>query len=215
MSFLTNQLPAIALFTGSETLNADTNLAAGVTPSQEAVSLATLVLILRTMQNSLSKTMVDGTIYYTAIDIGVSYDPAPQGSNQSLQSYKVTGVNVPVGATGGTDTWHVAIYNSAGVLVGRSATAGVTAGTALTIQQIPLAGASGAATGADAPITVNSGRYYVALQGNGNTANFLSINSPIWPTPTGSQTGTAGTLAALSPIADDYTADLGPQVSLY
>lgn len=212
MGFLTEGLPALALFSGSETINADTQLTAGAIPQSESISLAKLVLLLRTMQNSLSKTMVDGTIYYSQFNVGYTYTPTPRGSAIPENSYAITGINIPVGGTGGTNTWHVGLYNSAGVLVGRSATAGVTAGTALTIQQFPLYLPDGSTLG---PVTITSGTYYIALQSNGNTATFLTVNSPIWPLATGSQTGTAGTMAALSPIATTYTANLGPAASLY
>jgi hypothetical protein len=174
-----------------------------------------MALMLTTMLNTLSKTPVAGTIYYTRIDLGVEYDPTPQGADISLQPFTITGVNVPVGATGGTDTLHVGIWDSAGVLVGRSATAGVTLGTALTIQQVPLAGSSGAATGVDAPVTLPSGTYYVGVQLSGTTGRFQAINSPIWPVATGSQTGVSGTLPAISSVASTYTQNLGPMVSVY
>lgn len=209
--FLTNGLPALALFSGAETLNADSQQANGANPQSEKVSFAKLCMVLQTLQNSLSKTMVAGSIYYSQFDVGFTYTPTPRGTTIPENEYSVTGVNIPVGATGGTDTWHVGLYNSAGVLVGRSATAGVTAGTALTIQQIPFHGVDGATL---APITIKAGTYYIALQSNGTTANFRSINSPIWPLVTGSQTGVAGTLAAITPPAD-YTANLGPLASLY
>lgn len=212
MGFLTEGLPALALFTGSEEINADTQLTAGAIPQSEKIALYKLSLLLTTMLNSLSKTMVAGTIYYTEFRVGFTYTPTPRGSSISENSFSVTGMNVPVGGTGGTDTWHVGVYNSSGVLVGRSATAGVTAGTASTIQQIPLYQADGSTAG---PITLTSGTYYLALQSSGTTATFASINSPIWPLVTGSQTGAAGTLAAISSIATTYTANLGPRLSLY
>ena len=212
MPFLTDGLPGIGVPTGLESFAADTNAASGANPQQVKVDLYQLSLMLTTWLNSLSKTMVDGTIYYSEVELGAVYDPTPQGSNISEQSYTATGMNVPVGSTGGTDTWHVGVYNSAGVLVARSATAGVTAGTALTIQQIPFYGSDGATL---APVTLTSGTYYLALQGNGTTAKFLDINAPDWPKATGSQAGTAGTLAAITSIATTYTADLGPRLSLY
>ncbi len=211
MSFLTNQLPLLALFTGSETIPIDTNRANGAQTQQNTAELYKLAMVLITMLNTLSKTMVDGSIYYSQIEVGFTYDPTPQGSNIKENTYVTTGINIPVGSTGGTDTWHAALYNSAGVLVARSATAGVTAGTALTIQQIPWYGSDGAAL---APVTIQSGVFYLAIQSNGTTAKFLAVNSPIWPKVTGSQTGTAGTLAAITPPST-YTQNLGPMATLY
>lgn len=211
--FLSNGLPAFGLFTGREECVFDGNPAtAGTLPSQEKMAIYKLAMIMTTMLNSLSKTMVSGTIYYAQFGIGLTYTPTPRGSTINEQSFSVTGVNIPVGSTGGTDTWHVGVYNSAGTLVARSITAGVTAGTALTIQQFPLYQTDGSTIG---PVTLTSGTYYLALQGNGNTAKFLSINSPIWPINTGSQTGTAGTLATISSVATTFTANLGPLASLY
>ncbi len=210
--FLTEGLPALALFTGSEEINADTQQTAGAIPQSEKIAIYKLALLMTTMLNSLSKTMVSGTFYYNQFNVGYTYTPTPRGSAIPENSYSITGVNVPVGAVGGTDTFHVWLWNSAGVVIGRSATAGVTAGTALTIQQIPLYQPDGLTAG---PITITSGVYYIGIQSNGTTAKFLSINSPIWPLATGSQTGTAGTSAAIASIATTYTANVGAQLTLY
>lgn len=214
MGFLNEGLPALATFSGLEKLNADTQQAAGAIPQSEELSLSKLALILRSLTNSLSKTMVAGSIYYTQFSIGFTYTPTPRGTAIPENSYSVSGINIPVGAQGGTDTWHVGLYNSAGVLVARSILAGVTAGTALTIQQFPLYDVSGVVAATTTPIIITSGVYYIALQSSGTTANFLTINSPIWPGVTGSQTGVAATLAAITPPTT-YTANLGPQASLY
>lgn len=214
--FLNEGLPGLALFSGLEKFNADSQQANGAVPQSEAVALYKLSMVLTTMLNALNKTMVAGTIYYSQFDVGYTYTPTPRGSAIPENSYSVTGINIPVGGTGGTDTWHVGLWNSAGVLVGRSATAGVTAGTALTIQQFPLYQPDGSTAG---PVTITSGTYYIGLQSNGTTATFRTINSPIWgttatPIVTGSKTGSAGTLPAITP-ATTYTANVGPLASLY
>lgn len=211
MGFLNEGLPALATFTGAEELNADTQLAGGSMPQSEKIALYKLALLLTTMLNSLNKTMVAGSIYYEGIGVGFTYTPIPRGSAISENSFAITGVNVPVGATGGTDTWHVYVFNSAGTLVARSILAGVTAGTALTVQQIPLYQPDGATIG---PVTLPSGTYYIGLQSNGTTANFKSINSPIWPTFTSSQTGVAGTAPTFT-APTTFTANLGPLASFY
>ncbi len=210
--FINNGLPALGILTGSEEFNVDTQAAAGAIPQSEKIAMYKLSLLMTTMLNALDKTMVSGTFYYTQFNIGFTYTPTPRGSAISENSFSATGVNVPVGGTGGTDTWHVWVWNSAGVVVARSATAGVTAGTASTIQQIPLYQPDGSTVG---PVTLGSGVFYLGLQSNGNTATFKSINSPVWPLVTGSQTGTAGTSAAIATIATTYTANLGPRLSLY
>ncbi len=210
--FITEGLPALATFTGQEEFYSDSQITSGSQPQTEKVALYKLAMLMTTMLNSLSKTPVAATIYYSQYNIGFSYTPTPRGSVISEQSFGVTGVNVPVGATGGTDTLHVGVYNSAGVLVARSILAGVTLGTALTIQQVPLYQPDGATLG---PVTLTSGTYYIAVQLSGTTGRFQTINSPIWPYVTGSQTGVSGTLAVLTPIPTTYTANLGPLASLY
>lgn len=212
MGFLTEGLPGLATFTGLEEINMDTQATAGSIPQSVKLALYKQALLLTTMMNSLDKTMVAGTIYYAQFNLGFTYTPTPRGTAQSDNSFGVTGVNVPVGTPGGTDTWHVIVYNSLGVLVARSILAGVLAGTALTIQQVPLYSPDGATIG---PVTLPSGTYYLALQSSGTTAKFKSINSPVWPFVTGSQVGTVSSQAALSPIATTFTANLGPQLSLY
>lgn len=213
--FLTNGIIAAATFSGREESPWDVNpTSAGALPLQEKIALYKLAAMMTCMTNTLNKTMVAGTIYYSQINIGATYTPTPLGSGISEESFTLNGINIPVGTTGGTDTWYVALYNSAGVVVGLCATAGVTAGTASTIQQIPFYGSAGTG-GAASPITVTSGTYYMALQSSGTTATFKSINSPIWPYNTGSQTGVAGTLAAISAVSTTYTANLGPMATLY
>lgn len=209
--FLTPNVPSAALFTGQEKFYADTQAAGGAIPQSEAFALYKLALVMTTMLNSLDKTMVAGSIYYVGIGIGYIYTPTPRGSAISENSFSVTGINVPVGTPGGTDTWHVYVFNSGGTLVARSATAGVTAGTALTIQQIPLYLPDGSTAG---PVTLPSAQYYIGLQSNGTTAKFKSINSPIWSTNTSSQTGTAGTAPTFT-APTTYTANLGPLASFY
>lgn len=205
MSFLTNGLPSLAQFSGQEELPVDTNVIEGAVPQQSKIALYKLALLLTTMLNTLSKTMVAGSIYYTQFNIGASSDL----NQESVESFVLNGVNIPVG-TGGTDTWYVGLYNSAGVLVASGSTSGVTAGTSNTVQQIPFC--VGTTPTPTAPLP--SGTYYIALQSNGTTASFKAINSPIWPFVTGSQTGVAGTLAKITPPST-YTANLGPAASLY
>lgn len=205
MSFLTNQLPSVATFTGAEEAAFDTYLGSGAQPQSVKLALYKLALLMTCLGNGLSKTMVAGTRYYVGFFIGDTLASAPSTTQVSQENgLVITGVNVAVGATGGTDLWVVELHDSTGALVATSALAGTTAGTANTIQQIPFTAAA----------TINSGLYYIVLQSNGSTATFKSINSPIWPTYTGSATGTLGTSAAITPPTT-YTANLGAQVSLY
>ena len=217
--FLTNGLPLIGILTGKETLNSDTNGANGSQPQSVSISLAKLAVLETVLMNTLDKTMVAGDIYFSQFNIGVSETVVPDSSISTTpvatisdQSFSVTGINVAVGTPGGTDTWWAAIYNSAGVLVAQSIAAGVTAGTALTIQQIPMYQPGGVTIG---PVTLPSGTYYLALQSNGSTAKFKSINSPIWPLGTGHNGGSASQFPALSGTLTTYTANVGPMLSLY
>lgn len=207
MSFLTQDLPAIGGFTGLEDLCLDTNLPTGRQPQMVRCSLIKLAVLLLQLQNSLSKTMVSGTIYYSSFALGAtqSNPPASAGSVALMSPQTFTGMNVAVGTPGGTDNWQVAVYSSAGLLLANSIA--TLAGTALTFQQILFTAA----------ITLASGNYFLALQGNGTTAKFLAFNAPTAPTGfvTGSQVGVAGTLATLTPLSATYTANLGPMLSLF
>ena len=73
----------------------------------------------------------------------------------------LTGLAPHIGATGGTDKWIVALYDSGGNLIANSALAGATVGTANTWQ----------ATAFTTPYyVVGPGQYYGCLMSNGTTA---------------------------------------------
>ena len=96
--FLTEGLPSLATFTGSEEFYSDSQLAAGNQPQTEKIALYKLAMMMYTMMNSLSKTPVAGSIYYSQFNIGFVYTPTPRGAVISEQSFAATGVNVPVGS---------------------------------------------------------------------------------------------------------------------
>lgn len=204
MPFLTDAVPALATFTGAEELYLDTNLASGGQPQESKVAIYKLALLMTTMLNTLDKTMVAGTRYYVGYYVGSTTVPTPRGSTLSNQSFVITGVNVAVGSTGGTDLWNAELHDSTGATLATSLLTGTTAGTANTIQQLAFTAA----------VTIPSGLYYIVLQSNGTTAKFKTVNSPIWPTFTGSAIGTLGTAAAITPPTT-FTANLGPMASLY
>lgn len=194
--FLFNGVPQLALFTGAELMGMDTLNSQGRNPESGTFNLASLAIAMQFLGNSLSKTMVAGTMYYGGITVGVA-----------LQA---TGIEVLLGATGGTDKWTVAIWDSTGAIVATSDQAtGITAGTALSSQRLPFG-----VTGAETAVNIAAGSYFLGLQSNGTTANFRSINSPVWPFFTGTKTGSFSTIAALTP-ATTYTANLAPMASLY
>jgi hypothetical protein len=141
-----------------------------------------------------SVTDVAGTIWFSQL-----YVP---------YSATLTGACVLNGATVGTDKWIVALYNSNGVLVANSATAGTTTATASKYQCIAFA----------ATVTVyGPGTYYAALQGNGTTDNFQAYATGGAPTNYGtqSQTGTFGTVAAMTTPTVTFTTAKGPLMMVY
>lgn len=213
--FLFNGVPQIGLFTGAELMGVDTQNTQGLNPESGTFNLAQLATIMGMLGNRLSHATVAGTIYYAGTSFGLN----PPGAQNAFgvttlvtgAPLLATGVEVMVGATGGTDKWTVGVYNSAGALVAVSDTAtGITAGTANTVQRLPFG-----TLAAPTPVTLPAGNYFLALQSNGTTATFMAINSPVWPYFTGSQTGAFGTMAAISPLPTSYTANIGPAASLY
>lgn len=194
--FLFNGVPELGLVTGSELMGMDTQNTQGKNPESATLTLARLAIAMNMLGSSLDKTMVAGTFYYAGMNVGTAL--------------LATGIAVQVGATGGTDKWTVALWNSLGVLVAKSDSAtGITAGTALTTQRLPFG-----VTGSEAAVSVPAGSYFLGLQSNGNTAQFKSINAVTWPFNTGSTAGAFSTVPAITPPTT-YTANLGPQAALY
>lgn len=189
--WLSNGLPEINISTGSELFNVDTETANGVAPQSVSVSIQRLAQMMNFYGNVLDKTMVSGSRYYASFN--VAYGNV------------FTGVSVHVGSTGGTDNWIVELHGPTGLLLATSNTSGVTAGTANTWQQIPFTATYTATT---------TGVYFLALQSNGTTAKFASLNAPTSPKLTGSATGIFGTGASITPPTT-YTANLGPDALLY
>lgn len=188
--WLTNGIGLLAKFTGLEQLSADTGYAGGQNPQTAAFSLMQIAAAAAFLTNSASKTVVAGSRYIVDQPVG--------------QAMTVTGVNVLVGSTGGTDKWIAELHDSAGLLVATSALAGATTGTAGTYQQLAFT----------APVSIAPGTYYIAIQTNGTTATLGTLNSPTSPHVTGSATGVFGTSASITPPTT-YTANLGPLASLY
>lgn len=182
---LTPGLPVLGIATGNERFYADTNNSQGIQPESVALNAAHLATLLLYFGNFSSKTTVAGSRYYVgkAFDVGAT----------------LTGIEVLIGSTGGTDNWLVELHDSAGNLLATSNTSGVTAGTAGTWQQIPFT----------APITIAPGQYFLALQSNGTTAHPAVYNSPTSPLLTGSATGSFGTGASITPPTT-YTQAAGP-----
>ena len=89
--WLTDGFPQRAPFSGSEQLSIDTEQSGGAQPQTAMSTLMQLATALKWLANAEDKTMVAGTRYY------VNY---VLGSDATL-----TGIEVLVGGTGGTDLW--------------------------------------------------------------------------------------------------------------
>jgi hypothetical protein len=190
--WITNGVPPLTAAYGSEQFDTDTIFANGQNPQTASVPIMQLCNMISYFGNGLDKTMVSGTRYYSSYQVG-----NPQ---------VVTGIAIRVGGTGGTDNWIFELHGPTGLLLATTTTSGTTAGTANTWQKIDLT--------ATYNITV-PGTYFVAIQGNGNTAKFDSVNAPATTgLVTGSATGVFGTGASITPPTT-YTANLGPKVMLY
>lgn len=207
--WLSNGLANLTTFTGNELVTMDSESASGAAPTTGALSLQQVAMLASFYGNVSSKTTVAGTIYYATYVVTA---PSATSGVVNLSSTKLlTGINILVGSVGGTDTWIAGLYNSAGVLVASSTLSGTTAGTANTWQQLAFTTAYSAPPGV----------YLIAIQSNGTTAHPAMFNFPApavtssAPVLTGSQTGTAGTLAAIGTISTTYTANLGPYAFPY
>lgn len=190
--WINNGIPPLTAAYGSELFNVDTQFASGQNPQTASIPLSQLVNMISQFGNGLDKTMVAGSRYYSSIQFG-----NPQ---------VLTGLNVRVGTTGGTDLWNLELHSPTGALLATTLATGTTAGTASTWQQVAFT--------ATYNLTV-PGTYFVAIQSNGTTAKFDSYNSPTYTgLVTGSATGVFGTGASITPPTT-YTANLGPRITAY
>ena len=133
---------------------------------------------------------VDGQVFTSAIDI-----PA---------NCTLTGLSYLIGSVGGTDKAIAMLFDSAGTLLANSATAGVTVGSAATMQRLPFT----------APVAIEGpGRYFVGIQYNGNTAK---IRTQVWGDhPTAIDAQTFGVPANLGAVPTTFTTAYGPTVMTY
>lgn len=189
--WLSPGFPQRGLFTGSETIAPiDTQTAGGAVPQSASSTLVQLSAALKWLNAVADKTTVAGSRYYGSYVLG---------SNALL-----TGIQVLVGGTGGTDLWIFELHDSTGALVATTTTSGTTAGTANTWQRIAFTAAYQAVPGT----------YYLAVQSNGTTAKPAVYSSPGLPIVSGSATGTFATGAAITPPTT-YTASLAPMAMVY
>lgn len=189
--WITNGIPNNTIWTGAELFDLDTQNANGSNPQTASASTAQLAAAISYFGQVKDKTMVAGSRYYSSIVIG---NPAT-----------LTGIQVLVGSTGGTDLWIAELHSPTGALLATSTTSGTTAGTASTWQRLAFTSTYN--------LTV-SGTYWLAIQSNGTTAKLATLNSDVNPTLTGSATGVFGTGASITPPTT-YTANLGPMAMVY
>ena len=149
--------------------------AGGATPAVKTFPVYSDAGAPAALTTGTDQTPVSGTVYF--------------GSLQLAHRMEVTGVGYLVGSVGGTDSAIVAIYDTNGVVIANSATAGTTVGTTATVQEIDLT----AKIVLDAP-----GLYYVSVSMNGATAR-LRLGVAAGGRGS-SQTGTFGTLAAITTL---------------
>ncbi len=203
--WLTNGFQNAAFVYGGEKFPVDTSLPGGQLPQSEKISLQTLATAVLYLTNFASKTTVAGSRYFSSFDVNAPNPSAADGGADQLSPVAtITGVQVLIGGTGGTDKWIVELHDSTGALVATSALAGVLVGTTGTWQQFPFTSA----------VSLVPGTYFLVVQTNGNTAtpavyNFPAPVAATTPLLTGSATGVFGTSAAITPPTT-YTADVGP-----
>lgn len=124
------------------------------------------------------------------------------------EPFQATGIGVLVGATTGTNTIILSLYDASGGLVANTAIAGTTVGTANAFQEIAFTGG---------PINLPAGRYYCGLQMNGTTDKYRAIATATFVnvaggTVTGAAFGTM--LPAISPPTT-FTAAVAPICYVY
>jgi len=203
--WLTNGIQNAPTVYGGEKIPVDTNLPNGQNPQSEKIGLQTLAAAMLLLSNNTSKTMVAGTRYYSSFDITAPNPPLNDGGADQLSPVTtLTGIQVLVGGTGGTDKWIAELHDVNGVLLATSATAGTTTAAAGTWQQLAFT----------STLPLVPGTYFLTIQSNGTTATLATYNFPapvIATTPlvTGSVTGTFGTGANFTP-ATTYTTAVGP-----
>lgn len=121
-------------------------------------------------------------------------------------SSTVTGAQVLVGATGGTDNWLAGIANASGLVLGFSLA--TTAGTASGMQQFPFT----------QPLALQGpNTYYLFLQSSGTTATFQTHGIQNNMFPTGTLSTASGVLSATQLFTPNlgYTVAQGPIMSTY
>ena len=146
-----------------------------------------------TSLNTNGTTVVAGTQYCTEIQLGYSK--------------LATGLAILLGTTGGTDKHMVMLYDSGGNLLANSATAGVTAGSASTYEQISFTSPY---------YMVGPAQYFGCVQSNGTTATVrMLVTGTQDQYLTTSKTGTFGTVPATITAPTTFTTAVGPYEGIF
>lgn len=120
----------------------------------------------------------------------------------------LTGLAPLLGTVGGTDKHIVMLYDATGNLLANSATAGTTAGTASTYEQIPFT---------TKYYLVGPAKYYACMQTNGTTATVRMLVTSTQDTYTtkGITGQTFGTIPNPITVPTTFTTAVGPYWQLY
>lgn len=170
----------------------------------------------------VSVTTEGSLLRYTSIPIGdTAYSSLGTNTTDIAGQVWVTSIYIPVtktitklgflqGATATTDNTVLAIYNSAGTLIGNTALAGAVLSGANTFQEQVLTNpASGS-------LTLTPGLYFMSVQGNGTaagalktvaTATFINVVSEVI-------SGSFGVLPAIA-VPTTFTAGQAPIMSVF
>lgn len=121
----------------------------------------------------------------------------------------LTGIQYLIGSVGGTNNVIVELHDNAGVLLATSALAGTLVGTNGTMQSVPFT----------APIAIKGpALFYIAVQFNGTTAKFRTVNAATLGLAvtlhTGTSAGTFGVSANITP-GTGFVSDKGPIIATY
>lgn len=156
-----------------------------------------------------------GSVAYSSLGSNVSTGASTTLNGTDLfifqTPFSATGIGVMIGATTGTNTVILSLYDSTGALIANTTVAGTTVGLGGITngpQQIAFTGG---------PFTLQPGRYEVTLQMNGTTDKYRAIAASTFVDVTGwTLTGAAfGTQTPYISPPQTFTADKGPIVYLY
>lgn len=150
--------------------------------------------VAKTSINSTGTVLAATTMYCTELQVPFSK--------------LATGLAPLLGSVGGTDKHLVALYDSSGNLLANSATAGVTAGTASTYEQISFT---------TPYYIVGPAQYFGCLQTNGTTATVRMLVTTVQDDylTKGVTSITFGTVPATITVPTTFTTAVGPYFGIF